>query len=49
MISVGSGTCIFLEANQLQADKQANIDGTHDGLIFGHFPQTLFLQNRGLD
>src|SRR5580704_17224934 len=25
MISVGSGDCVFLEANQLQADKQANV------------------------
>src|SRR5258708_32529151 len=28
MISVGSGTCIFLEENQLQADRQANVAST---------------------
>jgi hypothetical protein len=28
MISVGSGTCIFLEVNQLQADRQANVAST---------------------
>jgi hypothetical protein len=28
MISVGSGDCVFLEANQLQADKQANVTST---------------------
>jgi hypothetical protein len=25
MISVGSGVCVLFEANQLQADKQANV------------------------
>ncbi|MEA3135086.1 MAG: hypothetical protein QOG17_2932 [Gammaproteobacteria bacterium] len=28
MISVGSGNCTFLEVNQLQADKQANVTST---------------------
>jgi hypothetical protein len=28
MISVGSGTCVFLEENQLQADRQANVAST---------------------
>jgi hypothetical protein len=28
MISVGSGGCIFLEPNQLQADKQVNVTST---------------------
>jgi hypothetical protein len=28
MISVGSGSCVFLEPNQLQADKQASITST---------------------
>src|SRR5579859_4376352 len=28
MISVGSGDCIFFDANQLQADKQAKITST---------------------
>jgi hypothetical protein len=36
MISVGSGKCIFLEPNQLQADKQVNVTSTSNLNRYSH-------------